>query len=298
VNEQIARGIGRAFVVGLLLTVAGCGGKPVQQRGATPQGTPGVRITMAALHASGGVPPRWRFTPPPGDVAAGRAAFEAFGCPSCHAVQGEPFSRETTLGPELTGMGSHHPPEYFVESIINPDAVLVEGPGYIGPDGRSTMPSYPEMTTAQLGDLVAYLVSLTDTQGTAGHDHAAVTPFLPPLPPLPAPPQGDASSFFVQVYDVKEGVLREFEEWFKREGAPAFLAVDGLLSVETYVDTAHEGASLVTVFGFRSDAARERFLADPGTQMLAARFDEFIGPHPHRYYRRPPLYKAPSLSAP
>ena len=65
------------------------------------------------------------------------------------------------VGPDLTRMGAMHPPEYFAESIINPNAVLTEGPGYVGEDGRSKMPSYSEiLTIEQLIDLVAYLKSL------------------------------------------------------------------------------------------------------------------------------------------
>ena len=44
---------------------------------------------------------------------------------------------------------------------MNPSAVLVEGPGYIGGDGRSVMPPYPDMTLGQLVSLVAYLKTLT-----------------------------------------------------------------------------------------------------------------------------------------
>ena len=121
-------------------------------------------ITMEALHRAGGVPAGWKFTPPPGDPARGRQAFVDFGCFSCHPVQSEHFADrpdEQRPGPDLTGMGSHHPTEYFAESILNPDAVLVDGPGYLGSDGRSIMPSYPDMTLAQLADLVAYLKSST-----------------------------------------------------------------------------------------------------------------------------------------
>src|SRR5213593_4161369 len=52
------------------------------------------------------------------------------------------------------------PPAGDVEAVLTPDAVLVEGPDYIGPDGHSAMPSYPDLTLRQLGDLVAYLKSL------------------------------------------------------------------------------------------------------------------------------------------
>ncbi|HYB40272.1 MAG TPA: c-type cytochrome, partial [Candidatus Methylomirabilis sp.] len=107
-----------------------------------------TRITMDALHKAGGVPPGWRFTVPPGDAAAGRQAFIEFKCYACHAIAGEQFplppGQSASAGPELTGMGGHHPPDYFAESIMNPSAVLVEGPGYIGGDGRSIMPAYPD----------------------------------------------------------------------------------------------------------------------------------------------------------
>ena len=58
-------------------------------------------------------------------------------------------------------MGEHHPAGYLAESILNPNAVIVEGPGYSGPDGRSTMPDYRDaLSVADLIDLVAYLRSL------------------------------------------------------------------------------------------------------------------------------------------
>ena len=128
---------------------------------ASPQS---IRITMDALHAAGGVPPGWRFTLPTGDAAAGRQAFIDFKCYACHAIKGEQFplkpGETATAGPELTGMGGHHPAEYLAESIVNPSAVLVEAPGYIGGDGRSIMPTYPEMTLAQLINVVTYLKGL------------------------------------------------------------------------------------------------------------------------------------------
>jgi uncharacterized protein involved in high-affinity Fe2+ transport len=129
---------------------------------------------MEALHQTGGVPPRWKFTLPPGNAMAGRQVFIDLSCYSCHVIKGEQFpvkpGDKTDAGPELTGMGSHHPAEYFAESILNLNAVLIEGRGYIGPDGRSSMPTYPDMTLAQLTDLVAYLKSLTS--GETPHAHA------------------------------------------------------------------------------------------------------------------------------
>src|SRR6185295_19333429 len=127
---------------------------------------PPIRATMKDLHAQGGVPRGWKFLIPPGDPAEGRRVFVAMECFACHEVQGEKFPSTSKTardaGPALTGMGSHHPPEYFAESIVNPNRVIVTGPGYTGPDGRSKMPSYADtMTLKQLIDVVAYLASLT-----------------------------------------------------------------------------------------------------------------------------------------
>jgi mono/diheme cytochrome c family protein len=256
--------------------------------------TPGPRLDMAVLHRTGGVPPRWRFAVPPGDAEAGRRAFADLGCPSCHRVEGERFDAATGSGPDLTGMGSHHPPEYFAESILNPDAVLVDGPGYIGSDGRSIMPTYPDLTAAQLADLVAYLKSLR--AGAGAEALAAAEPIARPGD-LPAPPAQPGTVFYVMVYDVQPGQLAAFVEWFANEGRRAFLAEDGVASVETWVDTSREGPPLATVIGFRDDAALKRFLDDPSAAELGTRFDSFIGPHAHRVYRRLPVYRVDALSA-
>ena len=256
---------------------------------------PGPRLDMTALHRTGGVPPRWRFAVPPGDVAAGRRAFADLGCPSCHHVEGERFDAATGIGPDLTGMGSHHPPEYFAESILNPDAVLVDGPGYIGPDGRSIMPTYPDLTAAQLADLVAYLKSLRAGSGT--EMLASAEPLARAPSDLPAPPAQQATVFFSMVYEVQPGQLAAFLDWFANEGRRAFLAQDGVASVETWVDTSRDGPPLGTVVGFRDDAALKRFLDDPSVAELGAKFDSFIGPHAHRVYRRLPVYRVDALSA-
>ena len=289
----------RCLVIGLATLLAAC--KTTQGQAPQPPvghpATPGVRITMAALHQAGGVPPGWRFTAPPGDVDSGRQAFVDLGCHSCHHVEGEHFSpgdNRGGVGPDLTGMGSHHPTEYFVESILNPDAVLVEGPGYIDQDGRSIMPSYPELTLRQLADLVAYLKSLR----TSGSAEMKVTPAEKVIEAVPAPPDGAASIFYVQAYDVLPGKLTTLEEWFRNEGATAFLAQQGLVSIETYVDIARECPSLVTVLGFRDEAALTQFLDDPIAQLLGQKLDEFGGPHQHRIFRQPPVYRAAALSAP
>lgn len=124
-----------------------------------------IRITPEELHRHGGTPQGWKFTLPSGDPRAGREIFIKMECSSCHRVAGEPFSegvKEPRPGPDLTGMGGLHPPEYIAESIITPNAVILTGPGFTGPDGLSTMPDYSDLLTLrQLLDLVAYLKSLT-----------------------------------------------------------------------------------------------------------------------------------------
>jgi Fe2+ transport protein len=72
----------------------------------------------------------------------------------------------------LTGMGGHHPVEYFAESILNPNAIIITGPGYTGADGMSVMPDYRDsMTVAEFIDLLAYLQSLKggDTHDAEAH---------------------------------------------------------------------------------------------------------------------------------
>jgi putative copper resistance protein D len=121
-------------------------------------GAPSIRATMEQLHATGGVPRGWMFRVPPGDAARGRQVFARLQCFRCHQLRGESFPAPSAGGPELTEASAHHPVGYLVESILNPNAVIVEGPGYIGSDGRSTMPDYrDELSARDLIDLVAYL---------------------------------------------------------------------------------------------------------------------------------------------
>ncbi|MGH7313358.1 MAG: c-type cytochrome, partial [Candidatus Rokuibacteriota bacterium] len=142
-------------------------------------GAPGARlprrVTMEELHRAGGVPRGWKFTVPPGDPAKGRQLFADLECYKCHVVKGELLpaagDEPKSSGPELTGMGAEHPAEYIAESILAPNHVIVDGPGYSGPDGLSTMPSFVDsLSLAQWLDLSAYLKSLT---GEADAPHAA-----------------------------------------------------------------------------------------------------------------------------
>ena len=200
-------------------------------------------------------------------------------------------------------MGGHHPPAYFAEAVLNPDAVLIDGPGYVGEDGHSTMPSYPDMTVGQLSDVVAYLASLRQRDqpschtGGAASVGAAINMRPLDLEQRPRPVAGAAGAYFAQAYDVLPGRLQAFEEWFAKEGRAAFQDADGVVSVETFVDVGKPSGTLTTLVGFRDEAALRSFMGDPASAELWQRFDGFVGPHAHLASDRPLVYRAPSLSS-
>jgi mono/diheme cytochrome c family protein len=137
-----------------------------------------VRVTSEDLHRGGGVPPGWKFTTPAGDPAKGKEVFAALECYTCHEVEGGGFppKADDKSGPRLSRMGAFHPAEYFAESILDPNAVVIDAPGFFGADGRSTMPSYGDVLTLQQWiDLVAYLKSLGGDGGHAGHAAGGTT---------------------------------------------------------------------------------------------------------------------------
>ncbi|HVG78421.1 MAG TPA: c-type cytochrome [Patescibacteria group bacterium] len=149
-------------------------GAPAAKPAAEPSGS--KRVTMEDLHRGGGVPPGWRFSWPAGDAARGREVFAKLECYQCHEVKSEKFPPvtpdPTRRGPELSGMGAHHPAEYFAESIINPNAVIVLGPGHTGPDGQSIMPDFRDsLTLAETIDLVAFIRSLGGGNSAGDHAH-------------------------------------------------------------------------------------------------------------------------------
>jgi cbb3-type cytochrome oxidase cytochrome c subunit len=121
---------------------------------------------MEDLHQAGGVPKGWKFNIPEGDADAGRKVYIGMECYTCHRIAGEKFPEvrpeERKPGPDLTGMGAHHPRDYFAEAVLNPNAViLTDEPGYLGKDGLSIMPDYNDtLTIKQWIDLATYLKSL------------------------------------------------------------------------------------------------------------------------------------------
>jgi len=130
---------------------------PGMEHGASAQ--PGAQKGRGEHATPGG----WRFSWPKGNPAKGREVFVKLECYSCHEVKGETFpapSEQGKVGPELSAMGPMHEPEYFAESIINPNAVIEQGKGYAAPDGSSKMPSFNHLVSVEeVVDLV-YLRAL------------------------------------------------------------------------------------------------------------------------------------------
>ncbi len=107
-------------------------------------------------------------TPPAGDAARGQALFAKLKCFTCHSVRGGGFPDPSRPGPDLSGVGSRHP-GYLVESVMNPNALIVDGPGYTDDRGLSTMPDYRDhLKVAELIDLVAYLRTLQAPPDSSG----------------------------------------------------------------------------------------------------------------------------------
>jgi Cytochrome c len=86
-----------------------------------------------------GVSADWKFTLSKGDPSEGRKVFVEVECYKCHEVKGEKFPAlaegQKGVGPELSQMAGMHPPEFFTESIINPNAVIdldAKKLGYVG----------------------------------------------------------------------------------------------------------------------------------------------------------------------
>jgi hypothetical protein len=96
---------------------------------------------------------------------------------------------------------------------------------------------------------------------------------------------------------VLPGQLAAFETWFVTRGRPAFLASEGVISLETFIDVAKPSAALTTLVGFRDEAALRTFMGDPATADLWQQFDGFVGAHGHYAAERPLVYRAPTLSA-
>jgi putative copper export protein len=87
---------------------------------------------------SGSGPRSGTVTPPPEDAAHGRAVFARLECATCHAIPDTQFSAPIQPGPDLAGIGGRHPGE-IVESIMSPNAQILDGPGYTSEQGCRTI---------------------------------------------------------------------------------------------------------------------------------------------------------------
>jgi cytochrome c oxidase subunit II len=106
-------------------------------------------------------------------AAAGQQLYQTLGCASCHGANGEGGRGPTLLGMfgkqvQLVGGQTIRADEpYIRESILNPQAKLVEGFGPIMPTFQG------QISEDQLVQLVAYIKSL---QGTGQQQTAAPSP--------------------------------------------------------------------------------------------------------------------------
>jgi mono/diheme cytochrome c family protein len=122
-------------------------------------------LVLAAVAATGD--DGWQkmtLTLPQGDVAAGREAFAALMCTTCHAVAGEselPQPVAQVPVPVLGPAQAKQSPSKLASSIVSPshkvsDEVLMKTWGELSPMGDFS----ETMTVRQLVDLVAYLRSV------------------------------------------------------------------------------------------------------------------------------------------
>ena len=148
-----------AAVISYLLSESGIevGAKELQQVARAQAPYKGKSRDLAAASMA----PSIRF--PEGDPEDGKDTFEEMECFKCHKVAGVKFpvskdEEEGGVGPDLTGIGDIQTREYLIESIVNPNAVIVGGKGYTTKDGKSKMPEFAEsMTVAQLQNLADFL---------------------------------------------------------------------------------------------------------------------------------------------
>lgn len=90
-----------------------------------------------------------------GDAAKGKTLFAANGCGGCHTYG--PAGTSGTVGPKLDDLvaaaqtAGQPLDAYVAESITSPSSYVVEG------FTAGVMPSYSQLTSAQVGDLVAFL---------------------------------------------------------------------------------------------------------------------------------------------
>jgi mono/diheme cytochrome c family protein len=105
-----------------------------------------------------------QFSLPPGDPAAGKAAFVELKCSGCHTVEGVDLPAPTAAVPVKLGGGTPLPPTTgdLTTDIIMPSSHFARGypASQVQEGAASKMPDYTRtMTIGQLADVVAFLKS-------------------------------------------------------------------------------------------------------------------------------------------
>ena len=191
-EPRLAAYVTREALVGLAVLACTAGlGALTPGRHAMFERRPTTHVAPVA-RSSGSGPLPGTVTPPRGDAAHGRAVFAKLECATCHAIADAQFSAPTRPGPDLAGIGARHPGE-IIESIINPNAQILDGQGYTDERGQSTMPDYRDrLTVGELIDLVEYLRTFDTPPPPASRAAPAAPAPAPPggstAPALPAPP--------------------------------------------------------------------------------------------------------------
>src|ERR1043166_987716 len=152
--------VGESLLALLVLTFTGLLTEATPARHTAFERKATSHVTPAQARSGEGGARAGTVTPPEGDAAQGRALFVKLKCFACHTVPTKDIPTPIQPGPNLTDIGQRHP-GYLIESIMNPNAMILDGPGYTDPQGLSTMPDYRnKLTVGELIDLVAYLRTL------------------------------------------------------------------------------------------------------------------------------------------
>ena len=123
-----------------------------------------IVVTAVALAGCTGRRSPSQFSLPPGDAAAGKAAFVDLKCARCHTVEGVDLPAPTAPVAVKLGGGKPLPPTTgdLTTDIIMPSSHFARGypASQVQEGAASKMPDYTRtMTIGQLADLVAFLKS-------------------------------------------------------------------------------------------------------------------------------------------
>lgn len=157
------RAVVRFGMVVSLIAVLGCAPGRPPGPGATALPATGAPVALAQATDSAGAGRLPEVPLDRGDAGRGEALFQRVGCLGCHTVRGT----GGTIGPDLSAVALRAPERaaarglgrselYFVESIVEPQAYVVEGYAPVMLDWRQM-----NLTEQDLADLAAFLATLT-----------------------------------------------------------------------------------------------------------------------------------------